>query len=50
MRSFLPEHRIILFLGDMRELGSESERIHHDLADEIINLFPHDAPVSCFLV
>lgn len=50
MRSFLPEHRIVLFLGDMRELGSESERMHRDLAEEIITLFPHDAHIFCFLV
>jgi len=50
MRSFVPAHRIILFLGDMRELGEESARIHEELAHEIISLFPHDSSVSCFLV
>lgn len=50
MRSFIPGHRVILFLGDMRELGEESARIHTELAHEIISIFPHDASVFCFLV
>ena len=50
MRSFLHSHRIIFLLGDMRELGSEEEKLHIQLANEIAELFPDDADIEFVLV
>jgi UDP-N-acetylmuramoyl-tripeptide--D-alanyl-D-alanine ligase len=50
MRSFLHSHRILFILGDMRELGNETERLHVQLAQEIINLFPVESNVAFYLV
>jgi UDP-N-acetylmuramyl pentapeptide synthase len=50
MRSFLHSHRIIFFLWDMRELGKDSENIHHRLGQDILDIIPHDADVSFCLV
>lgn len=50
MRSFLSSYRIVFFLGDMRELGDISEEMHAKLAHEILDIIPHDAQVSFYLV
>lgn len=50
MKSFLHSHRIIFFLGDMRELWEVSKEIHEKLAYEIIDLIPHDSNVVFYLV
>ena len=47
MRSFVSSHR----LGDMRELGVETENIHKRLAEEIVELLPHKSQdIYFFLV
>lgn len=50
MRSFLHSHRIIFFLGDMRELWVVSKEIHEKLANDILDIVPHDANVIFYLV
>ncbi len=50
MKSFLYSHRIIFFLWDMRELWKLSKEIHEKLAQDIIDIIPHDAQVSFYLV
>lgn len=50
MKSFFHSHRIIFFIGDMRELWDASQAIHEKLANEIISLVPHDVDVSFYLV
>lgn len=50
MKSFLHSHRIIFFLGDMRELWLVSKEIHEKLANEILDNIPHDARVEFYLV
>jgi UDP-N-acetylmuramyl pentapeptide synthase len=50
MRSFLHSHRVIFFLGDMRELGEVSRDIHEQLAHEICDIIPHESRVSFYLV
>lgn len=50
MRSFLHSHRVIFFLGDMRELWSEEEKLHTELASEIIDTFPDDSDIEFVLV
>lgn len=50
MKSFLHSHQIIFFLGDMRELWEVSKEIHEKLANEILDLMPHDANVVFYLV
>jgi UDP-N-acetylmuramoyl-tripeptide--D-alanyl-D-alanine ligase len=50
MRSFLHSHRIIFFIGDMRELGEGSRTIHEQLAHEISDIIPHESRVSFYLV
>ncbi len=50
MRSFIHSHRIIFFLGDMRELGQSSRDIHEKLAYEICTLIPHDSTTTFYLV
>ena len=48
---FIPLYRIICLLGDMRELGMESESMHRDLAHYITQKFEKGATdVSFFLV
>lgn len=50
MRSFIYSHRIIFFLGDMRELWIATKDIHTKLAYDILDIIPHDANVSFYLV
>jgi UDP-N-acetylmuramyl pentapeptide synthase len=50
MRSFVSSHRIVFFLGDMRELGTMTESLHEQLAENILDMIPHDADVYFFLV
>jgi UDP-N-acetylmuramoyl-tripeptide--D-alanyl-D-alanine ligase len=50
MRSFLHSHRIIFFLWDMRELWVVSKEIHEKLANDILDIIPHDANVIFYLV
>jgi UDP-N-acetylmuramoyl-tripeptide--D-alanyl-D-alanine ligase len=50
MRSFLHSHRIIFFLGDMRELWATTKDIHEKLAYDILDIIPHDANVIFYLV
>jgi UDP-N-acetylmuramyl pentapeptide synthase len=50
MKSFLHSHRIVFFLGDMRELWVASKDIHEKLAQDILDIIPHDANVSFYLV
>lgn len=50
MRSFLHSHRIIFFLGDMRELWDETEKLHTAIASEICNIFPPQSQVIFYLV
>lgn len=50
MKSFLHSHRIIFFLGDMRELWTSTKEIHEKLANEILDNIPHDAQVDFYLV
>ncbi|MFZ2256186.1 MAG: Mur ligase family protein [Patescibacteria group bacterium] len=51
MRSFLSSHTLIFLIGDMRELGIETESLHQKLAEEIISMIPHNTgDVYFFLV
>jgi UDP-N-acetylmuramoyl-tripeptide--D-alanyl-D-alanine ligase len=50
MRSFLHSHRVFFVLGDMRELWGETERLHVQLAKEILDIFPIESNISFFLV
>lgn len=50
MKSFLHSHRIIFFLGDMRELWTSTKEIHEKLANEILDNIPHDSQVDFYLV
>ncbi len=50
MKTFLHSHRIIFFLGDMRELGTVSKEIHEKLAQDILDIIPHNADVLFYLV
>lgn len=50
MRSFLHSHKIVFLLGDMRELWVEEEKLHKQLANEIVELFPDDSDVDFVLV
>ena len=50
MRSFIHSHRIVFFLGDMRELGHLSQVVHEQLAHEICDLIPHESRVVFYLV
>lgn len=43
-------YQIILFLGDMRELGDASRNIHTDLAHDIVDILPHDQNIHIYLV
>lgn len=50
MRSFLHSHKIIFVLWDMRELGTESKKLHEQIAQEIQDVFPSGVGVEFFLV
>lgn len=50
MKSFIRSHRIIFFLGDMRELWTVSKQIHEKLAQDILDILPHDAQITFYLV
>jgi UDP-N-acetylmuramyl pentapeptide synthase len=50
MRSFVSSHALVFLLGDMRELGTETESIHKRLAEEIVELLHNDADIVFFLV
>ena len=50
MRSFFHSHHCTFFIGDMRELGSLSEEMHTRLAQDIVDIVPHDVSVSFYLV
>ena len=50
LRSFLHSHRLVFLIGDMRELWSETQSMHEQLADEILTFFPKGSDVSFFLV
>lgn len=47
---FIDSHRIICFLGDMRELWDHSERIHNELAKIIESIFSKNKDIYFFLV
>lgn len=50
MRSFSSSHRLIFILGDMRELGAETEVLHKRLAEEITDILPHNDPDIVFFL
>lgn len=50
MRSFSSSHRLIFILGDMRELGAETEELHKRLAEEITDILPHHDPDIVFFL
>jgi UDP-N-acetylmuramyl pentapeptide synthase len=41
MQSFVSSHTLIFLIGDMRELGTETESLHRQLAQEIVDIFSH---------
>ncbi|GAB0174515.1 MAG: hypothetical protein HHAS10_03940 [Candidatus Altimarinota bacterium] len=47
---FTESHRIICFLGDMRELGAHTERMHTELAKIIESIFPKNKDIEFFVV
>lgn len=44
MQPLISTYNIIFLIGDMRELGWETEMMHQKLADEIVWVFPHRSP------
>jgi UDP-N-acetylmuramoyl-tripeptide--D-alanyl-D-alanine ligase len=51
MRSFSTSYVLVFILGDMRELGNETESLHKRLAEEIVELLPHKSEnIQFFLV
>lgn len=41
LKTLIHSHHLILVLGDMRELGNETEILHKKLAEDIVELFPN---------
>lgn len=50
LTTFLPTHRVIFFIWDMRELGNETEATHKLLAEDIGSMIPHNANVIFYFV
>ena len=51
MHSFLHSHRLFFLIGDMRELGEQTESMHKKLAEEILDMFGHsESNIEFFLV
>lgn len=47
---FLSQYRIICLLWDMRELWESTESVHVSLAEDILDIIPHQSDISFFLV
>lgn len=51
IRTFSISHKIYFIIGDMRELGNETELIHKKLAHDIVDMYWHqDADIEIILV
>lgn len=50
VKNFADSRDIILFLGDMRELGPLEKSAHEELAHEIVKIFRDVKNIKIFLV